>query len=48
MKIRIDIKGYIIGNASKSVYDWLGLESTCPNDVLKKLNKANGKGRKNP
>ena len=43
MKIRIDIKGYIIGNDSKSVYDWLGLESTCPNDVLKKLNKANGK-----
>ena len=43
MKIRIDIKGYIIGNDSKAVYDWLGLESTCPNDVLKKLNKANGK-----
>lgn len=43
MKIRIDIKGYIIANDSKAVYDWLGFESTCPNDVLKKLNKANGK-----
>ncbi len=43
IKIKIDIKGYIIGNDSKDIYDWLGLEATCPRDVIDKLDKAKGK-----
>lgn len=41
--IKIDIKGAIVGNDSKEIYNWLGLESTCPKDVISKLNKAKGK-----
>ena len=39
---KIDIKGRIIGNASKWIYDWLDIPSTCPKDVTKGLQDANG------
>ncbi|MBQ0079685.1 MAG: Clp protease ClpP [Eubacterium sp.] len=31
------INGDIIGNDWKEVYDWFGIENTCPSDVLKAL-----------
>lgn len=41
MKV-IDIKGSIIANDYKWIYDWLGYQSTCPDDVTKALNDAAG------
>lgn len=43
MMLRVNIKGVIIPNDYKWFYDWLEMESTCPNDVEKVLNEANGK-----
>lgn len=37
MSIKIDIKGTIISNDDKLLYDWCGIEATCPKDVLSKL-----------
>lgn len=36
------IKGTIVDNDDKLAYDWYGMESTCPNDVQKFLQEANG------
>ena len=36
----IQIKGTIIPNDEKSMYDWFGIESTCPNDVSTVLDNA--------
>lgn len=33
----IKINGDIIGNNWKDVYNWFGIESTCPNDVISQL-----------
>lgn len=38
----IDIKGRIIGNGSKWIYNWLDIPSTCPKDVQSVLQNANG------
>lgn len=38
----INIKGRIIGNGSKWIYDWLEIPSTCPKDVASVLESANG------
>ena len=38
----IKIKGTIIRNSDKNVYDWSGIESTSPNDVELGLAGANG------
>ena len=38
----IKIKGTIIRNSDKNVYDWFGIESTSPNDVELGLAGANG------
>ena len=38
----IKIKGTIIPNDDKSMYDWFDIESTCPNDVAKALEQADG------
>ena len=38
----IQIKGTIIPNDDKSMYDWVDIESTCPNDVAKALEQADG------
>lgn len=36
------MKGDIIRNDSKWIYDWLEMDATCPNDISKILNTANG------
>jgi ATP-dependent protease ClpP protease subunit len=40
--VKIPIKGTIIPNDYKDIYDWFGYESTSPNDVEAALEKANG------
>lgn len=40
--MRIDIKGVIINNDDKWIYDWFDMESTSPKDVNTALDKANG------
>lgn len=40
--MRIDIKGTIIRNDEKWIYDWFEMDSTCPNDVQKVIDQANG------
>lgn len=38
----INIKGDIISNDMKWIYDWLGYESTCPKDVCNAISEAAG------
>lgn len=38
--MKVEIKGAIVSNDDKEIYDWIGLESVCPNDVRKKLDEA--------
>ncbi|NFO71577.1 Clp protease ClpP [Clostridium botulinum] len=38
--MKINIKGTIISNDDKMVYDWFEMESTCPRDIEKALDKA--------
>jgi len=40
--IQIDIRGDIVQNSDKWIYDWLELESTSPKDVIDKIRDANG------
>ena len=40
--MRIPIKGVIVSNNDKWIYDWFEMEATCPNDVSKALKDANG------
>lgn len=40
--MKIAIKGAIVRNDDKEIYDWCGLEATCPNDVAKELERADG------
>ena len=40
--MRIDIKGDIIQNDDKWIYEWLEMDGTCPKDVLKSIEEANG------
>lgn len=42
MAKKINIKGVIIPNSYKWFYDWFEEDSTCPNDVQKVLDEANG------
>ena len=42
MPKRINIRGRIIPNDYKWFYDWFDEDSTCPNDVQKILDEANG------
>lgn len=39
---RINVKGAIVSNDEKWVYEWLEMDATCPNDVIAELEKANG------
>lgn len=41
MTVKINVKGAIIGNDFKEVYDFYDMESTSPNDVLNVLPKNN-------
>lgn len=40
--MRIDVKGVIVGNDDKMVYDYFNLESTCPKDVITAMERAKG------
>jgi ATP-dependent Clp endopeptidase proteolytic subunit ClpP len=41
-RLKIDIKGAIIPNNDKWIYDWCNMDATCPNDVNKVIKDANG------
>lgn len=40
--MKIDVRGTIIPNDDKWIYDWLEMDSTCPNDIQKAIDQANG------
>ena len=40
--MKIDVKGAIVQNEDKWIYDWWGMDAACPRDVIEKLEKANG------
>lgn len=40
--MRIDIKGVIISNDEKWIYDWFEMDSTAPKDVIPLIDKARG------
>ena len=40
--MKVKIRGDVIPNDDKWVYDWLELDSTCPRDVQTAIDKANG------
>ena len=40
--MKIDIKGVIVPNDDKEIYDWFGYDAVCPKDVAEGLEKANG------
>lgn len=39
---KIEVKGTIVGNADKWIYEWFGLDATCPKDVNAAISEANG------
>lgn len=39
---RIDIKGYIVEDSDKYIYEWLGYTAVCPRDVSQAVERANG------
>ncbi len=40
--MKIKIKGVIISNKDKEIYDWFGVESVSPKDVEEQLEQSNG------
>jgi ATP-dependent protease ClpP protease subunit len=40
--VKIKIKGVIVSNDWKEVYDWFGIENTSPKDIETQLEQANG------
>lgn len=40
--MRIDIKGAIVSNNDKWIYEWCEMDATCPKDVQKVMDEANG------
>lgn len=40
--MKINIRGAIVSNNSKWIYEWLEIEATCPRDVTKMLSEAKG------
>jgi ATP-dependent Clp protease protease subunit len=40
--LRIDVKGTIVSNDDKWIYEWFEYDATCPNDVIKAIDQANG------
>lgn len=38
---KINVKGPIISNSDKEVYDWFGIEATCPQDITNILDDTN-------
>ena len=39
---KVKVKGVIVSNDDKLIYDWFEMESTSPSDVEKEIEKANG------
>lgn len=39
---RINVKGAIVSNDEKWVYEWLEMDATSPNDIVNQLEEANG------
>jgi ATP-dependent protease ClpP protease subunit len=39
---KIEVKGAIVSNEDKWIYDWFGIEAVSPKDINKALNEANG------
>ena len=39
---KIEVKGTIVGNADKWIYEWFGMDATCPKDVNAGISEANG------
>ena len=39
---KIEVKGTIVGNADKWIYEWFGIDATCPKDVNAAISEANG------
>lgn len=40
--MNIDVKGVIVDNDDKWIYDWFGLGAVCPGDIHKAISAANG------
>lgn len=40
--MKVEIRGDIIPNEDKWIYEWFGLEATCPKDIKDLVDKANG------
>lgn len=40
--MKINVKGEIVSNDDKEIYDLFGIESTCPSDITAIIEKANG------
>jgi ATP-dependent protease ClpP protease subunit len=40
--LKIDVKGIIIPNDDKWIYDWFEMDSVCPKDILPLIDKAKG------
>ena len=39
---KIEVKGTIVGNADKWIYEWFCMDATCPKDVNAAISEANG------
>lgn len=39
---KIEVKGTIVGNADKWIYEWFGMDATCPKDVNAAISEVNG------
>lgn len=39
---KIEVKGTIVRNADKWIYEWFGMDATCPKDVNAAISEANG------
>lgn len=39
---KIDVKGTIVSNDDKWIYDWMGYDAVCPKDIEKGLQEAGG------
>lgn len=39
---KVNVKGTIVDSGDKFIYDWFGIEATCPRDIENAIEKANG------
>lgn len=40
--MKVEVKGYIVPNDDKWIYDWFGISTTAPNDITMAIEAANG------